>query len=316
MSISLTAVLALALQPAQPPPEASLDGTWTYAWYTDFQRPKEFKSLVATPEEAEAYEAPRRALGGQLPSAEGELGQAESEFNDAGPGLARVRGEIRTSWIIDPANGRIPYAEDVRERMGIGKPAVERYDNVEERSTYERCLTAAGAGAPLRNSPDTDLLQIVQTPGDIVIVSEKNHDARIVRMNAPAPAAWEPRDWLGVSVGRWRDRTLVVETTHRRPGLNRAASVLLSGGGKVTEEFTRTGPDEITYVFTVEDYSLFTQPWRGEMVMRRSPGRIFEYACHEGNYALPSILSAARQAEAAEAAAETTHPTPNTKAKP
>ena len=82
----------------------------------------------------------------------------------------------------------------------------------------------------------------------------------------------------------------------------RSPAFMVLPGGKVTEEFTRTGPDEITYVFTVEDYSLFTQPWRGEMVMRRSPGRLFEYACHEGNYSLPSILSAARQAEAAEAA--------------
>ena len=289
---------------AQPPgPPGDLTGTWTNAWYTDLQRPKGFKGLVATPEEAEAYEAPRRALNGMIVEEDDETGQAEAEFNDKGPGLARIRGEIRSSWIVDPVDGRIPYADDTRARLGIGKPPVEAYDNVEQRDTDERCLTAKGQGAPILNSPDTNTIQIVQTPGDIVIVSEKNHDARVIRMDGAPLPAWEPRDWMGVSVGHWRGATLVVETTHRRAGLTRVGGLTLSGAGRVTEEFTRTGPAEITYTFRVEDFSLHTRPWRGEMVFRPAEGLLYEYACHEGNYALPSILSAARQAEAeAEAA--------------
>ena len=289
--------------PAPPPAvsPADLDGTWTNAWYTDLQRPKEFKALVATPAEAEAYEAPRRALNGMIVEKDDELGQAASEFNDKGPGLARIRGEIRTSWITDPADGKVPFTQEARARLGIGKEPVEKLDNVEERPTDERCLTARGAGAPILNSPDTNLIQIVQTKGDIVIVSEKNHDARVILMGPPPPA-WAPRDWMGVSLGRWRGRTLVVETTGRRPGVTRVGGLSLSDRGRVVEEFTRTGPAEITYRIYVEDTSLYTRPWRAEITFRPA-GRMYEVACHEGNYSLPSILSAARQAEAAVAAA-------------
>jgi hypothetical protein len=294
---------AMAGPPARPAPHPDLSGVWTNAWYTDLQRPKEFKALVATPAEAEAYEAPRRALNGMIVDADDKLGQAASEFNDKGPGLARIRGEIRTSWIVDPADGKIPYTQETKARLNIGKEPVEKYDNIEDRPTDERCLTARGAGAPILNSPDTNLIQIVQTPGDIVIVSEKNHDARIIRMGGDARPA--PRDWMGVSVGRWRGATLVVETTGRRLGVTRAAGINLSGGARVVEEFTRTGPAEITYRFYVEDFSLYTRPWRAEMVFRPAEGRLYEVACHEGNYSLPSILSAARQAERAPPAAPT-----------
>ena len=298
MIVGAMACLAepVAADPKAPP--GDLTGTWTNAWYTDLQRPAEFKALVATPKEAEAYEAPRRALNGMIVEKDDELGQAEAEFNDKGPGLARIRGEIRTSWIVDPVDGRIPFADEVRVRLGIGKPPVDKYDNVEDRPTDERCLTARGQGAPILNSPDTNTIQIVQTPGDIVIVSEKNHDARIIRMDGAAPAPWEPRDWMGVSVGHWRGATLVVETTRRRPGLSRVGGLFLSGAARVVEEFTRTGPAEITYTFYVEDFSLYTRPWRAEMVFRPADGLLYEYACHEGNYSLPSILSGARQTDA------------------
>ena len=298
--VALAAVAAGAGAAGAPrtspaPPPADLTGTWTNAWYTDLQRPKDFKALVATPAEAEAYEAPRRALNGMIVDKDDELGQAASEFNDKGPGLARIRGEIRTSWITDPADGKVPFTQEAKARLRIGKEPVETYDNVEDRPTDERCLSARGAGAPILNSPDTNLIQIVQTPGDIVIVSEKNHDARVILMGPPP--AWAPRDWMGVSLGRWRGKTLVVETTGRRPGVTRVGGLSLSDRGRVVEEFTRTGPAEITYRIHVEDTTLYTRPWRAEITFRPA-GRMYEVACHEGNYSLPSILSAARQAEA------------------
>ena len=106
-------VLGVAGAAAAEPPAAphDLTGTWTNAWSTELQRPKDFQALKATPEEAEAYEKPRRALNGMIVEKDDELGQAEAEFNDKGPGLARIRGEIRTSWIVDPVDGRIPYAD-------------------------------------------------------------------------------------------------------------------------------------------------------------------------------------------------------------
>jgi hypothetical protein len=297
------AAVLLGVGAAQAGPKAraapaDLTGVWTNGWYTDLQRPKEFKALIATPYEAEAYEAPRRRLQGMVVAKDDELGQAEAEFNDKGPGLARIRGEIRSSWIVDPADGKVPYRPEVKEKLGIGKPPVQVYDNVEDRPTMERCLTATGAGAPIINSPDTNFVQIVQTAGAVVIVSEKNHDARVVRLDGPR-GPHEPPSWIGVSIGRWEGRTLVVETTGRRPGITRMG-VTVSDHTRVVERFTRTGPRELTYLFEVEDPTLFTQRWKAEMVFRASDQPMYEFACHEGNYALPSILSAARQAEASE----------------
>lgn len=284
-----------------PPPGVDFTGTWTNAWYTQLQRPKEFKALIATPEEAEAYEAPRRALNGMMVAKDDVLAQAEAEFNDMGPGLARIRGEIRSSWITEPADGRVPWRDDMKKALRIGEPRIEEYDHVEQRPSDERCLTARGAGAPILNSPDTNLIQVVQTPDHVVIVSEKNHDARIVRLGAAiGPVA--PGGWMGASVGRWEGATLVVTTQGFRSGLTRTNGYTVSDKARVTERFMRTGPREITYLFEVEDPSLYTQVWRGEMVFRKEDALMYEFACHEGNYSLPGILAGARQAEQAAAA--------------
>jgi hypothetical protein len=286
---------------AKPPPPRDLTGVWTNAWYTELQRPDAFKTLVVTPAEAEAYEAPRRALNGEIVRKEDAVGQAESEFPDNGPGLARIRGEIRSSWIIDPPDGKIPWTAQARERLHLDKKPPEKFDNVEDRDTDERCLTTNSAGAPMINSHDANLVQIVQTKDYVAIVTEKNSVVRIIRLaGAGGGAPTEPASGLGalygVSVGRWEDETLVVETTRLRPGMTKIADNLsLSDRARVTERFTRTGAAEISYLFEVDDPTLFARPWRGEMVFRPAEGRMFEYACHEGNYSLPSILAAARQ---------------------
>lgn len=280
------------------PAGRDLTGVWTNASYTRLERPSALKSLVVSPSEAEAFEAPRRALNGALMTPEDVVGQATSEFPENGPGLARVRGEIRSSWIVDPADGRIPWTDEARKRLKLGERPAEDFDNVEARPTEERCLTAAGAGAPILNGYDTNLIQIVQTPHSVVIVSEKNHDARIVRLDgaAPRPLTADLSGWLGASHGRWEGATLLAETAGFRPGLTKVASGLwLSDRARVVERFTHTSADEIHYVFDVEDPTLFKAPFRGEMPFRRTDGQIFEFACHEGNYSLPSMLSAARQ---------------------
>lgn len=280
-----------------PPAPHDLTGVWTNAWYTKLQRPDAFKTLVVTPAEAEAYEAPRRALNGEIVRKEDALGQDESEFPDNGPGLARIRGEIRSSWIVDPPDGKIPWTKGARERLHLDKRPPETFDNVEDRDTDERCLTTNSAGAPIINSHDANLIQIVQTRDHVAIVTEKNSEVRVVQLAAgPAQAPPGLGARYGVSVGRWEGQTLVVETTHLRPGLTKIADELsLSENARVTERFTRTGMAEISYLFEVDDPTLFTRPWRGEMVFRPAEGRMFEYACHEGNYSLPSILAAARQ---------------------
>jgi hypothetical protein len=289
---------------APTPPPADLTGVWTNAWYTHLQRPKAFKSLTVTPAEAEAYEKPRRALHGDLSVKEDVLGQGESEFPDQGPGLARIHGEIRSSWIVDPPDGRIPWTDAAKKRLPITHDPAEILDNVEDRDTDERCLTTTGDKAPIVNSHDGNVVQFVQTPGWLAIIAEKNHEVRLVRIEGAAAPRAAPgadprlRAWNGESVGHWEGSTLVIETYGLRAGATKVDdNIYFAETTRVTERLTRTGPAEIAYGFTVEDPSLFTQPWRAEMVFRAEPRGIFEFACHEGNYSLPGILRAARAAE-------------------
>ena len=311
---NLTKVLALAAMglslmaagpgDARPPapaakPADTLSGTWTNAWYTHLERPKAFAARYATPAEAEAYEAPRRKLHGEISSKEDTLGQNESEFPDNGPGMARVGGKIPTSWIVDPDDGKIPWTAEARKRLYIDAHEPEVLDNVENRKTDERCLTASGSGVPIINAHDANLVEIVATPGWVALVAEKNHETRFVEIAAPgAPAKPALGAWMGASLGHWEGATLVVETSGFRPGITKMHDTLpLSDHARVVERFTRTGPKELTYAFEVSDPSEFTRPWRAQMVFRPAEGLIYEYACHEGNYSLPSILHAARTAE-------------------
>jgi hypothetical protein len=279
--------------PRTPWGAPDLQGVWTNASYTELERPEGLKSLVLTPEEARAWEAKLAKTGGvNVPH--DTLGQAQSEFPETGSGLARVKGEIRSSTIIDPADGQLPYTPEFKARIR----SVERggFDGPEERPHQERCLAAPNAGAPMVNGADTNVMQFVQTPQHLVVVSEKYHDARIIALSAPPPPADAPRSWLGEARGQWQGDTLVVRTTHLREGLTQHDNgFYLSGQAEIVERLTRIGPQEILYEFTVTDPGLYTRPWRGEYVFHPSPGMMFEDACHEGNYSLPSILSAARQ---------------------
>lgn len=298
LALAATA-LAGASAPARPAvaDPRDLTGVWTNASWTRLQRPKGAAGLVTT--EADGRKLWASTLGEFLKH--DELGQATSEFNDWGDDWARVKGQLRTSWIVDPADGRLPYTEAVKKaRMADpGSDGPGDYDDVKRRPTGERCLTADGAGAPILNSPDTNLVTLVLTKDALVIVSEKNHDARIVRLGAPPPGPREPRSWMGTSIGHWEGATLVVETTHLRAGLTRLTSdLVLSDQARVTERFTRTGPDEIEYDFAVDDPAVFSRPWRAEMAFHRSTKPMYEYACHEGNYSLPAILAGGQKAEA------------------
>jgi hypothetical protein len=217
--------------------------------------------------------------------------------------LARIRGEIRASWIVDPADGKVPWIPAQRLKLRLDEDSPETapgtFDNVEQRDTDERCITAPGGHAPMLNSADGNVMVFVQTPGHLAILAEKNHQVRLVRLGPPDTEA-DARGpaWLAPAVGRWQGATLVAVSANYPPGINRINDDLyLSQSARVTERFTRTGPAEILYAFDVEDPTLFTRPWRGEMVLRRAEGLLYEYACHEGNYSLPSILAAARAQE-------------------
>lgn len=304
MSIGRRAVLAGAMtllgQAAAAAPRVSprdLEGYWTGASYTDLERPKELTGPTMTPAEAEAWEAPRRAQGGMPPSKAGEVGQAESEFNERGTGMLRIDGEIRTSLVVDPPDGRIPYRPEFVAAQGLDGPPREPGDGPEQRPLSERCLSSQLSGAPMIPGPDTSVLQFVQAPGVLAIVCEKYHEVRIIPLSgAPLPARLTP-SWTGTSAGRWDKDVLVVETAGFRPGVtNRGRRLVVSGATRVVERFTRTSADTIRYEIDVTDPDILTRPWRAELNLVPA-GPIFEYACHEGNYALPDILRISRQAD-------------------
>jgi hypothetical protein len=272
--------------------QVDLQGVWSHRNITPLERPEQFKSLAITREEAAALQARILAKSEDLSR------PAEPSVYFWDRGIEPVRGEYRSSIIVEPADGKIPGNEHFKARAkAAGAAVLTAFDGPEARPGSERCLAAISAAPPVTVVPASDLRQIVQTPTAIVIASEELHEARVVRMNAKhTPAA--VTSWLGDSIGWWEGETLVIETKYFAPtSAERAgpAHVFLVGlDTTVTERITRISADELSYVFTVEDPTYYTRPWKGETRFGRSDERILEYACHEGNYSLTYALMGGR----------------------
>ena len=291
--VALAFSAALAAQRESSPPRPAdghpdLQGFWYFGSATPLERPKEFEGKeFFTTEEAAAYERSTDEHRGDV------LAVHAPEWLDYGK---HVGVDRRTSLIIDPPDGRVPaLTPAARARVAARRARIQNSpsDNPEDRPLQERCLVF-GAGPPLLPGPYNNNMQIVQTPGAVVVLSEMIHDARIVALDGrPAPAA-AMRFWLGSSRGHWDNATLVVETT------NFAEAVSFRGSDehlRVVERFTLDGPDRLRYEFTIDDPTAFTHPWTGTFAMTRTADRMFEFACHEGNYGLRNILGAARAEE-------------------
>jgi hypothetical protein len=295
-----------------------LQGLWTNTALTFLQRPPIFKALIATDKEEAMMVSMFKKMAGdiispdpvdpKLPAPPVVKEAPQTDYIEMDLHLARINGQPRTSWIVEPADGKLPFTEAEKKSRAAAAKAPEVFDNPENRDTQERCLTAIGSpeGPPMMNTGFNGHYQVLQTRDYVTIQVEMNHDVRIIRMGdrTHLPAAIQP--WLGDSVGWWEGDTLVVETTN----LNTKGHVYSLGGGfryspktRITERFTRTAKDQILYEFSVEDPEVFTKHWRAEMPMRTAKGPIYEYACHEGNYSLPNILAGARVEERDRAAA-------------
>jgi hypothetical protein len=306
--------------PRTPYGTPDLQGIWTNTALTFLQRPPIFKSLIATDKEEAMLIAGFKQMAGsiispdpvdpKLPAPPVVKEAPQADYIEMDLHLARINGQPRSSWIVDPADGKLPFTDAVKKARAAAAKAPENFNNPEDRDTQERCLTAIGSpeGPPMMNTGFNGNYQILQTKDYVTILVEMNHDARIIRMGdrTHLPSAIQP--WLGDSVGWWEGDTLVVETTN----LNVKGHVYSLGGGfgyspqtKITERFTRTGKDQILYEFSVDDPVNFTKVWRAEMPMRSAKGPLYEYACHEGNYSLPNILAGARTEERAAAAGPT-----------
>ena len=275
-----------------------LEGVWSNASMTRLERPAEASSLVVSEQEASLLE--RRLLAKQKKiDAADPVGQQDSEWLEGVDHLARLGGEVRTSWLVSPADGKLPFtAEGQRQKAAIAAARLTAFDGPEARNVSERCLSAGmgSGGAPILNQVAAALYQIVQTRDAVVILSESNHESRIIPLSGHH-LPQQMRVWMGDPLGHWEKDTLVVESTNFRADESFRGQMLLSAEAKVTERFTRTSPTEIRYEFTVEDRALYSQPWRAEMPFVASKGPIYEYACHEGNYSLPNTLAGARYQE-------------------
>jgi hypothetical protein len=294
-----------------------LQGVWTNAAVTKLQREGAFATLVVPEAAAKRVQAQQYALNqaAQRPtnSSQGAPTDKNTQagYNrfwvDPGATLGMVKGEYRSSWIIDPANGRMPLSPQGLQKMAAIRRASGGggYEGPELRPMGERCLIGFGGtgGPPMLNVLYNNHYQIVQTPGAVVITVEMNHDARVIPIAADKASARHRsnaiKPWLGDSVGWWEGDTLVVETKNFSPTQIGKTPVLVTETGRVIERLTRWSEDQILYEFTVEDPSVYAKAWKGEMSLNRSDERMFEYACHEGNYALPGILAGARRAEEA-----------------
>jgi hypothetical protein len=307
-----------------------LQGTYDLATLTPLERPSAFgNQLTMTGEQARRLEKavadrkeraaePDRAdrsappIGGDgSTGAAGNVGGYNSFWVDNGSSFVTVNGQKRTSIVVDPPNGRVPAitaaarqrqasrgARATSDAQESGDPGLEgpgAYDDPERRPLGERCLLGFGStsGPPALPVLYNTLHQIVQTKDTVVILTEMNHDARIVRINSThvPPGV---RRWMGDSIGWWDGDSLVVETTNFTDKTRfRGSSPNLT----VTERFTRLDAKTLLYRFTIDDPDTWATPWSGEYTWPATDELMYEYGCHEANYAMGDILRGARQRE-------------------
>ena len=301
--------------PRTPDGKPDLQGVWTNSSITTLERTNASLPLVldaaqvATIEERrleqDVADNSRTDPDEGAPAAGGAIVGVNSFWLDRGMRVAVVNGQPRSSWIVEPANGKMPVSDAGRKRIAAIL-AKRSEDGPEGMNPADRCLIGSrgSGGPPMLNNIYNNTYQIVQTPRSVMIDVEMMHDARVIRINEDhKPAALS--QWLGDSVGHWDGDTLVVETKNWNRWHGNYEPVYLSEQAVVTERFTRTGAEELTYAFEINDPGFYTQPWKGEMVFTPASGPVYEYACHEGNHALHGILQGARILEEEAAKAKT-----------
>ncbi|HTS48571.1 MAG TPA: carboxymuconolactone decarboxylase family protein [Bryobacteraceae bacterium] len=288
-----------------------LEGIWNSASLTPLQRPaglgtKEFytEAEAAAYEKKRVDEANRDRRDGPP---EVDVGRSYNElFYDRGTKLAPNR---RTSLIVDPPNGRIPsMTPEAQARLQADQAyfAAHPADGPEDRPLPDRCLMFSQSGPPMIPGNYNNNYQIVQTQDSIVILAEMGNQVRVIPLDGRAPLPASIEEWQGESRGHWEADTLVVETSNFRFNERSRFGVQYDNGLTdqnlhITERFTRSGPEAITYRATISDPTVYTRPWTFEVVMQRAEGPLYEYACHEGNYGLAGVLAGARAQEKAAA---------------
>ncbi len=301
-------------QPAWTPPrtpdgQPDVQGYWTNATFTPLERPKELgtKEFYSEAESVAVEKERLRQENSQSPD--------DVHYDNViwqGESYQRIVSNRRTSMIFDPPDGRIPpLSEEGKKRAVAVAAAARRRDAAEsaqDRTLAERCISWGSEGPPMIGSTYNANLQIIQPRNAVVIHHEINHVVRTIPIDGRAHLPSPIRQLDGDSRGHWEGNVLVVEsanfsdkTPFRGPPSNTRQDIFSDENMHVVERFTPIDANTIMYRFTVEDPTVWSRPWSGELVMRRFEGPIFEYACHEGNYGLRNILLGARKAETAAA---------------
>ena len=282
--------------------QPSLEGVWTQNFLIMVEASPQLPMLVVPEAQAKAIAA--QVAGGVSGAFDKQLDPEVPTLMAASDGFPIVRGERRTRSIVQPADGHLPYTPDARKEALRGYGA-NRANNPEERPNWERCLTSLGL-PPVSGMFTTSAnpRQIIQTRDAIVLHTEYGDEARIIPLTNThkPPALYTP---LGDAIARWDGDTLVIETIGMREDdrVRAFSNLIVSSRAKATERYTRVSDNELLYQYTVEDPAIFTGPWLAEYSLYRTDQRMFEHACHEGNYSLPNILNAARVKDAAVATA-------------
>jgi hypothetical protein len=286
--------------------QADIKGIWSNASIIPLERPKELEGKqFFTREELKVYEERTFVRTTRdRPPAPGNVGTYNDFWWDRD---AKRALNLRTSLIVDPPDGKVPpLTPEAQKRVEAERIHAREHpaDGPEDRIPAERCLVFPMGGPPMLPSfynnsqygPLTTNYRIVQVPGYVMILMEIIHDARIIPIDGRPHLPPTVRQWLGDSRGHWEGSTLVVDTTNfTNKSKFRGADENLH----LTERFTKINSDTLLYQFTIDDPSVFTRPWSGEIPMTASPVPIYEHACHEGNYGLFGILGGARADEKA-----------------
>ena len=289
-----------SILPRTPWGHPDLQGIWTTETLTPLERPAALANkAVLTEEEAAELERRTDASRADGPPREGDPGTYNRFWTEAG---TRVVHDRRTSLIIDPPNGRIPWRagrreESERVEASYGQGAFASYTDLD---TGERCITDGPTLVPLQGYNMN--FEIVQSPDHVVVVHEMFHQQAVIPLDGRPHIGNGLGQWLGDARGHWEDNTLVVETTNFADVSNYRWARLWRSSRRtlrLVERFTRLDQNTIDYRFTVEDPTMFVHTWTAAVPMTRIRGPVYEFACHEGNYSIRNMLSGARARDSA-----------------
>jgi hypothetical protein len=307
MAIALLLVSTLTAQtnykvPRLPDGHPDFQGFWNNTTYTPLERPKGIDREFFTKEEV-VEQMKRAAVEEAEQTTPGTVADVHYDFTQFGldRSQAPLSVNLRTSLIVDPADGHLPPMTEEGKRLNAARAEARKRagpitDAAENQPLSVRCIQMDRDGPPMLAGAYNNNYQIVQSPGTVLILVEMLHDPRIIPTDGRAPLPSSIRQLEGSSRGRWDGDTLVIETTNFTDMFMFAAQGA-SADMKLTERFTRVSDDTLTYRFTVDDPKVWTRPWTAEVPWKKSIGPIFEHACHEGNYSLTNLLRGAREDE-------------------